>query len=935
MTNELVESLLAENKRNRRRTLDLGNCSLRNIPDEVFAHTWLEELSFASCWWDIEDRSCARTVCQSLNPEEPNIIKDVPPDISKLVNLRKLWLNGTEEFTSRLVSIEAIGNLENLHVLGISNSKVRNLAPLSKLKQLCFLDVGGCRSIKDITPLDGLHELKFLTICETGVKDPSPLAYLRSLEFLDACYSSIRNLKPILPMLQRGMDVYDSSPDEYVTQGIFVAGCEILIPPPEIVAGGAQSVRMYFDDAESQGVDHLYEAKMLIVGEGGAGKTSLLRRLFRPNDPMPEESETTKGISIYRHQFKLGNGRNYRLNVWDFGGQEIYHATHQFFLTRRSLYILVDDTRRDSKTVYDEGFKYWLEVVDALSGHSPILIFQNEKGGRSKAIDESGIRAAFTNVMDFFRGDLIDAKSTKGLRAAIEYQVQRLPHVGEELPAKWLLIRADVEREAKFLPYISEERYMEIYSNHLEPDRAKALQLSRYLHDLGVYLHFQEDRLLRRTIILHNQWGTEAVFLVVDDNVVKSKFGRFTEIDLLRIWSGNAYKDMHPELLALMQKFELCYRLPDSQPEEWLIPQLLPPSRPEALNNWSRTDDIVLRYRYEFMPKGIISRLMVRQHRFVKHSELGWASGALFERGDSQVLASLPAKGNEIVLHARGVDRKELLAIITSDLDALNSTFHGVADRVRKLVPCICERCRSSMEPEYFDLRKLQQRRRDRKFQIECDSSYLLVNVNELIDGTFAESKPDSSARSKRTANKALGRSRAPLTVFLASSLSLRDQRDAVDLYLRQLPTSLAKGARPIQVVRAENFDQSMSIQGAQARLNSAIIESDVFICIISGSIGKFTEEEFDIAFNCFKECGKPLVYVYFQVFTVQPSQLDEDRLQSLAKFRSKIVSLGHFVFDYDTIDRLKVMLFEQLSSRLISTASNDFLTTAGNIEEQ
>jgi internalin A len=29
------------------------------------------------------------------------------------------------------------------------------------------------------------------------------------------------------------------------------------------------------------------------------------------------------------------------LNVWDFGGQEIMHATHQFFLTRRSLYLLV------------------------------------------------------------------------------------------------------------------------------------------------------------------------------------------------------------------------------------------------------------------------------------------------------------------------------------------------------------------------------------------------------------------------------------------------------------------------------------------------------------------------------------------------------------------------------------------------------------------
>ena len=68
---------------------------------------------------------------------------------------------------------------------------------------------------------------------------------------------------------------------------------------------------------------------MLILGEGGAGKTSLLRRLYQPDQPLPTEKETTRGIAIYRHEFKLSNGRLFRLNVWDFGGQEIYRATHQ------------------------------------------------------------------------------------------------------------------------------------------------------------------------------------------------------------------------------------------------------------------------------------------------------------------------------------------------------------------------------------------------------------------------------------------------------------------------------------------------------------------------------------------------------------------------------------------------------------------------------
>ena len=383
---------------------------------------------------------------------------------------------------------------------------------------------------------------------------------------------------------------------------------------------------------------------MLIIGEGGAGKTSLLRRLYQTEKPLPDENETTKGIDIYRHEFKLDNGRNFRLNVWDFGGQEIYHATHQFFLTKRSLYVLLDDTRKDDKSVHDAGFKYWLEVADLLGGHSPVLIFQNEKGGRSKTIDESGIKGKFNNVKDFYRGNLEQPGAADSLRKAVEFYAQNLPHIGEELPAKWVAIRADIEQQAKDKPFISQQDYFDIYRKHLEFDRDKALHLSRYLHDLGVFLHFQDEPLLSRTVILQNTWATEAVFKMLDDETVKGNLGHFDSADCQRVWQDSVYADMHPELLALMQKFELCYRLPDTHADTWLAPQLLPPSKPAELSDWQQPGDLTLRYRYEFLPKGIVSRLIVRMHRFVKRPDLSWISGALFERGGTEVLAEVPPK---------------------------------------------------------------------------------------------------------------------------------------------------------------------------------------------------------------------------------------------------------------------------------------------------
>ncbi len=298
------------------------------------------------------------------------------------------------------------------------------------------------------------------------------------------------------------------------------------------------------------------------MGEGRAGKTSLLRRMFLPEMELPGEEETTRGIDIHRHEFPMSDGRRFRLNTWDFGGQQIYHATHQFFLTKRSLYVLVDDTRSDHRSIHDEGFKFWLEVVETFSERSPLLIFQNEKGGRSKQIDEAGIKGRFPNVQVIHGGNLEDPEAADSLRQAVEYHAQQLPHIGEGVPTKWIAIRKDLEDLAESQPDMPLDEYFAVYERHLELDRDKALHLSQYLHDLGVFLHFQEPRELRRKVFLQNQWVTDAAFRILDDEGVKSRRGRFTLADCDRLWSDRGYGDKELELRALMVRFELCYRLP-------------------------------------------------------------------------------------------------------------------------------------------------------------------------------------------------------------------------------------------------------------------------------------------------------------------------------------------------------------------------------------
>jgi len=199
------------------------------------------------------------------------------------------------------------------------------------------------------------------------------------------------------------------------------------------------------------------------------------------------------------------------------------------------------------------------------------------------------------------------------------------------------------------------------------------------------------------------------------------------------------------ELRALMERFELAYRLPDMPKETWLVPQHLSPSKPPELGEWAKTGDLVLTFRYEFLPRGLVSRHMVRMHRFVKQPDLCWSHGALFEHGETQVLVETGTRGIEIALRSRGPDQKSLLSVIASDLDALNSSFRGLNDKVSKLVPCICKTCKSLKEPATFEQKELIDRKNRGKLTIECPKppEYYDVSVIELLEGISFESLPE------------------------------------------------------------------------------------------------------------------------------------------------------------------------------------------------
>ncbi|MGF1537009.1 MAG: COR domain-containing protein, partial [Elainellaceae cyanobacterium] len=415
-----------------------------------------------------------------------------------------------------------------------------------------------------------------------------------------------------------------------------------------------------------------------------------------------------------------------RVNVWDFGGQEIYHQTHQFFLTERSLYALVVDERRESANFY-----YWLEVVKLLSGNSPVIIIKNEKQGRQCQVNDRQLQRDFPNIRAILRTNLKTNRGLDAIKAAIQQHISHLPHVGDPLPKYWVRIRSALENYAQHCNYISLEKYFDLCQQFGFTDKTNMLRASRYLHDLGICLHFQKDDLLKKTVILKPDWATTAVYKVCDTPKVRESKGRFTRDDLREIWQDSQYSEMQGELLQLMKQFKLCYEIPGLN-NTFIAPHLLPLEQPEY--DWDAADNLILRYEYEFMPKGMLTQFIVEMHKLIERQVLVWKTGVVLTDGSARVEVLefyRPHKG-EIRVTASGPNKKLLLERVRHELWKIHESYEELD--YSELIPCNCSRCKGDSKPDSYSYELLQKYLHDGRYNIECRRSYEDVDVRRLMD---------------------------------------------------------------------------------------------------------------------------------------------------------------------------------------------------------
>ena len=647
--------------------------------------------------------------------------------MSGLSSLSSLDLSNTQ-----ILDASFLRELSSLSSLYLGHNQIHDWRFLRELSSLFTLDLSD-NQIQDASFLRELSSLSSLNLRDNQIRD---LSFLRELSSLSALYLSGNQIQDIAPLfalippdggcprlrtvdlsenqitdlprqiLQLGLELELGGELNWLPGSIRLFHNPIQNPPPEVLEQGHQAIIDWFaasgpDGSTTSAEDvprPLNEAKILVVGEAGVGKTSIIKQLRG----QPFNAAELKTHGIRRHTLDRTVDAEHsawcgdvKVHVWDFGGQEIMHATHQFFLTKRSVYLLVLDSR---KTEAQNRLEYWLRLIRNFGGESPVIVACNKCDEEPMDLDWDGLRAKFPEIKQFVRrlSCWIDPETQVDKREGIEALREQLgtvvardlPLVQQPFPAAWRRVKDRLEDEAEVQNEMPRSRYEAICAGERVPEGSQRETLLQTLHSLGSILHFGSEHALIRqkyggeeTFVRNPGWVTAAVYRILNEATLKEQKGVLdtTQVpELLRDVEGDYRYDGREEFVVdLMEQFQLCFRFAGEERKVW-IPDL---SQKQAISAGEWPRERVFRYSYEVLPGSVMTRFLVKTHALLLGRDSFWRKGAILERNGIRALVTADEADGFLDIWLQTApggwsrERLDLFGIIAAALEEIHDSF--------------------------------------------------------------------------------------------------------------------------------------------------------------------------------------------------------------------------------------------------------------------
>lgn len=641
-------------------------------------------------------------------------LSDVSP-LSSLSQLKSLELNNTQ-----VSDLSGLSSLSQLNALNLSETPLSDLSTLSTLSRLEYLNLNET-SVSDLSPLSGLSNLRSLDLEETQVSDLSPLSGLSQLKSLSVVRTPLTDIQ-ILSKLKNLIDLrlIDINIDDLCPlcglsnlveldlrgstipyfpfellwlpklEALHLEEAHCFNLPSELTYEyeALPDLRNYHTELQKNAYTS-YQAKVITVGNGRVGKTSVLKALFQLGAFDPLE-DSTHGIRLFHTTVPLPSEQaDAKLMLWDFGGQELYHATHRIFMESRALYLLIWDEHTEQnlgeeavqlqgKTYFFRNFplSYWLGNIRALSQFAKIIVICNKADdGREHFPTVLLDLQSQYKITSFFSVSAKTGFHIPDLFQHVQTQLEQMHEMGMQMPLSWKKVQ-DQLSAIQDQPYIHFTTYRNICTEEgLSED--SAYTLLRFLHHSGFV--FWHERYLNDQIVLDQKWALDAIYTLLDRNswykVLKGK-ALLKYSELAECWSE--YPEEQVELfLEIMQSCELALKIEDkpySHDPYYLIPEFLPDQPALAVaQTWENAAGPIFHFRFQhhFFHSALMQRFIVRSARLAKSYDLLWRSGIMIKVEETLAHIQVHPEEGRIEILLRGPRPRHLIERLKNEISQI------------------------------------------------------------------------------------------------------------------------------------------------------------------------------------------------------------------------------------------------------------------------
>ena len=609
----------------------------------------------------LEKLGCAISLVNDLTPLQGLVsLKFLDCTWTPLTNLELLQgLVNLEEFVcsrTEVSSLEPLKDLTSLKLLHCDHTQVSSLEPLRGLTSLQNLDCGWTQ-VSDLEPLRSLENLTTLHCGNTPVSDLEPLVNPQRIRFLEC-----QNLK--LKEFPRKLLFSEN------LQRIDLNGASIPGIPEEAFSTDKDQPFTFFNntiptlrahvlDLEVEAIP-INSVKILVLGNGGVGKTQLCRHLAA--EPFDPTVPSTHGIALRTIQPTSEEDATYY--IWDFGGQDVYHSAHTLFMRTAAVFVVLWTPEQEALAASDNDddplqrrhpLTYWLDYVRTLGRpDSPVLVVQSQCDTPAQAVPVPPVDAGLLESYGCLRICNFSARTPRGAaslqealadssaylrdrdgissigrgRHLVWQQLEAWRQADQQLPAPQRLHRT--LSQAEFA------RLCEQIGGVSSPDA-----LLRFLHNKGVVFHSPD--LFHNRILLDQSWALDAVYAVFERGstypLIKANDGRLWP----SLLAATVWQEYEPEaqklFLSLMCTCGIVfpYRQADADlglEAEYLAPDLLPSrSSPQVCRQlqgrWEGSDpSLALTYAYNFLHGGLVRALLCDLGNHAGDGGVYWRYGA-------------------------------------------------------------------------------------------------------------------------------------------------------------------------------------------------------------------------------------------------------------------------------------------------------------------